>query len=218
MSQPGEKLFEREDASTRRRPSQMRAEQTVERIKRATLELIAKEGYAAASTNRIAERANVNIASLYRYFPNRQSIALALYESASAGLARLTHDWLTANMSTPVETGMRKLVILIMDYVDREQVALLRLRDEVPELRERARPMSLETLAYHPSRLYLERQLGPIDKATMNRKMFFVQNMGMGLIRQFVLDRPPGLSKAQFAAELTNLIIVYLRSRATVRP
>ncbi|MGQ0698409.1 MAG: TetR/AcrR family transcriptional regulator [Panacagrimonas sp.] len=217
MAPKDERLFEREDAPARRRPSQARAEQTVERIKRAMLELIDNEGYAAASTNRIAEHAKVNIASLYRYFPNRQSIALALYESASAGLARLTHDWLTANMSTPVESGMKKLVILIIDYVDREQVALLRLRDEVPELRERTRPMSLETLAYHPSRLYLERQLGPIDNATMNRKMFFVQNLGMGLIRQFVLDRPPGLSKAQFAAELTNLIIVYLRSPAAAR-
>lgn len=207
-------LFEREDAPTRRRPRQVRAEQTVERIKRAMLVLIEKEGYAAASTNRIAELAGVNIASLYRYFPNRQAIALALYEGASAGLASLTHEWLTANMSLPVEAGMKKLVILVMEYVDRHQVALLRLRDEVPELRERAQPMSLETLAYHPSRLYLERQLGRIDKATLSRKLFFVQNLGMSLIRQFMLARPTGLSRTQFVNELTGLIVAYLRSHS----
>lgn len=212
MVQPGTSLFEREDAATRRRPSQARAEQTVERIQKAMLELIAQEGYAAASTNRIAEQAGVNIASLYRYFPNRQAIALSLYENTSAGLARLTHQWLTANMAVPIETSMQRLIMLIMEYVDRHQVALLRLRDEVPELRERAAPMSLETLAYHSSRLYLEQQLGRIDKATLSRKLFFVQHLGMGLIRQFVLEQPPGLSKAQFAAELTDLVVLYLRS------
>lgn len=212
MAQPGSKLFEREQTLARRRPSQARAEQTVERIQKAMLELIAKEGYAAASTNRIAELAGVNIASLYRYFPNRQAIALALYESAASGLARRTHEWLTTNMSAPIETSLRRLIMLVMDYVDRHQVALLRLRDEVPELRERAQPMSLETLVYHPSRLYLEQQLGRTNKAALSRKLFFVQHMGMGLIRQYVLEKPRGISKAQFAAELTDLITLYVRA------
>lgn len=215
MAQPPGPLFEREDAPGRRKPRQPRSAQTVERIKKAMLALIEEEGYAVASTNRIAERAGVNIASLYRYFPNRPSIALALHESASAGLASVVHEWLTANMATPIETSLRKLVTLVMDYVEREQVALLRLRDEVPELRDGVQPMSLETLAYHPSRIYLEQQLGPMDKATANRKMFFVQNLGMGLIRRFVMERPAGLSKAQFTAELSQLIVLYLRSPAS---
>lgn len=216
MAQPRSKLFEREQTLARRSPSQARAAQTVERIQNAMLELIATEGYAAASTNRIAERAGVNIASLYRYFPNRQAIALALYERDSAGLAQLTHDWLMAHLSVPIESSMRQLIMLVMEYVDRHQIALLHLRDQVPELRERAQPMSLETLAYSPSRLYLEQQLGCIDKARLNRKLFFVQHMGMGLIRQYVLERPRGISKAQFAAELTNLVTLYLRAPARV--
>ena len=92
------RLFESEASPRRKRPQQARAQETVERIKQAMLDLIAEEGYAAASTNQIAKRAKVNIASLYQYFPNRQAIALALYEGSSAELAQRVHKSLLANM------------------------------------------------------------------------------------------------------------------------
>jgi AcrR family transcriptional regulator len=203
-------LFESEAPHGRRRPRQLRSEATVERIKHAMLQIIEREGYSAASTNRIAETAGVNIASLYRYFPNRASIALALYESALLGLSRIVHGWLTANLATAAEPQLHELIELVTDYVDREQVALLRLRNEVPELREGAQAMSLETLAYHPSRVYLEQHLGAMDKATLVRKMYFVQNVGMGMIRQYVLDRPADLPKSQFVKELAGLLVMYL--------
>lgn len=218
MSRIADPLFEPEDAHGRRKPVQHRSEATVERIKRAMLDLIGKEGYAAASTNRIADTAGVNIASLYRYFPNRQSIALALYESALLGLAKIVHEWLTSHVTAPAQPQLHELIELVTDYVEREQVALLRLRNEVPELREGAQAMTLETLSYHPSRVYLESQLGAMDKATVLRKMYFVQNVGMGMIRQFVLDRPAGLSKAQFVAELSSLLVMYLQAPAAPAP
>ena len=100
-------LFEPEAPHGRRRPRQLRSEATVERIKHAMLQIIERDGYAAASTNRIAETAGVNIASLYRYFPNRATNALALYESALLGLSRIVHRWLTANLTVAAGPKLR---------------------------------------------------------------------------------------------------------------
>ncbi|MDT8915737.1 TetR/AcrR family transcriptional regulator [Amycolatopsis sp. PS_44_ISF1] len=56
----------------------MRAELTRERILAAAAHVFAEHGYAAGTTNRIAERARVSIGSLYQYFPNKDAILAAL--------------------------------------------------------------------------------------------------------------------------------------------
>ncbi|PRY39696.1 TetR/AcrR family transcriptional regulator [Umezawaea tangerina] len=62
----------------RRKPRQVRGELTRERILTAAAHVFAEHGYAAGTTNRIAERARVSIGSLYQYFPNKDSILAAL--------------------------------------------------------------------------------------------------------------------------------------------
>ncbi|MFD9736003.1 TetR/AcrR family transcriptional regulator [Umezawaea sp. NPDC059074] len=52
----------------------MRAELTRDRILTAAAHVFAEHGYAAGTTNRIAERARVSIGSLYQYFPNKDAI------------------------------------------------------------------------------------------------------------------------------------------------
>ncbi|MCG8916377.1 TetR/AcrR family transcriptional regulator [Actinokineospora sp. PR83] len=62
----------------RRKPRQVRAELTRERILTAAAHIFAEFGYAAGTTNRIAERARVSIGSLYQYFPNKDAILAEL--------------------------------------------------------------------------------------------------------------------------------------------
>src|SRR5687767_16040596 len=62
----------------RRKPRQVRAELTRERILTAAAHVFAEFGYAAGTTNRIAERARVSIGSLYQYFPNKDAILAEL--------------------------------------------------------------------------------------------------------------------------------------------
>jgi len=57
-----------------RTPRQLRAAQTVEAIVTAAAQLLVQRGYAAASTNAIAERAGVSIGSLYQYFRHKDDI------------------------------------------------------------------------------------------------------------------------------------------------
>ncbi|WP_307873036.1 TetR/AcrR family transcriptional regulator [Paractinoplanes ovalisporus] len=56
----------------------MRAELTRERILASAAHIFAEHGYAAGTTNHIAEHARVSIGSLYQYFPNKDAILAAL--------------------------------------------------------------------------------------------------------------------------------------------
>ncbi|WP_181771244.1 TetR/AcrR family transcriptional regulator [Amycolatopsis pittospori] len=62
----------------RKQPRQVRAELTRKRILDAAAHIFTEYGYAAGTTNRIAERARISIGSLYQYFPNKDAILLEL--------------------------------------------------------------------------------------------------------------------------------------------
>ena len=59
-------------------PRQQRARAAVNRILRATGELLDDAGFDALTTTAVAERAGVNIATLYRYFPDKFALIEAL--------------------------------------------------------------------------------------------------------------------------------------------
>ncbi|MEX2202179.1 MAG: TetR/AcrR family transcriptional regulator [Dongiaceae bacterium] len=62
----------------RKSPRQARAQKTVERILATTADLLDEIGFDRVTTNMVAERAGVNIASLYAYFPNKYSLLHSL--------------------------------------------------------------------------------------------------------------------------------------------
>lgn len=74
----------------RKEPRQARGQAAVERILEATGELLEEFGYDGVTTIRIAERAGVNIATLYRYFPNKFAVLSALAERFDAERADAT--------------------------------------------------------------------------------------------------------------------------------
>ncbi len=62
----------------RKTPRQARAVETQARILDAARRVFARHGYAAGTTNRIAQQAGLSVGSLYQYFPNKDSIRTAL--------------------------------------------------------------------------------------------------------------------------------------------
>ena len=52
------------------------------------IRLIGEQGYEPTTLREIAEEANVSVGLLYRYFPSKRAVVLALYEDLSAEYAR----------------------------------------------------------------------------------------------------------------------------------
>ncbi|MFI7132637.1 TetR/AcrR family transcriptional regulator [Nonomuraea sp. NPDC050153] len=71
-------MSEKQRLHPRKQPRQARAELTRRRILKAAAHVFTEYGYAAGTTNRIAERARVSIGSLYQYYPNKDAILLEL--------------------------------------------------------------------------------------------------------------------------------------------
>ena len=67
-----------EQLKPRSRPVQKRAKQTVDRILESAAELVDEVGVVGFTTNLLAERADIRIRTIYRYFPSKLGILSAL--------------------------------------------------------------------------------------------------------------------------------------------
>lgn len=108
------KAAEESKRSTRvRTPVQQRSRQTYERILTAATDLIAEGGFEAFTTNAVAERAGVNIASLYAYFNDKYDILselIARFEEKRTGFLVAEMDALaTDNWREWVEEAIDKM-------------------------------------------------------------------------------------------------------------
>lgn len=67
-------------ASTRRAtPAQKRSERTFDRILEASLRILDRDGLAGFNTNAVSAEAEVNVSTLYHYFPDKNSILRELF-------------------------------------------------------------------------------------------------------------------------------------------
>jgi AcrR family transcriptional regulator len=133
------------DLSPRKEPRQARAKRTFERILEATAELLDEIGFDRLTTNLVAERACVNIGSLYAYFPNKyallNTLALRLSDRQTECIRNYLRD---ADPDTPwreVSDG----VVDVMVEVSRQMpgsIALQRALLAVPELHDAYRRTS----------------------------------------------------------------------------
>jgi AcrR family transcriptional regulator len=109
----------------RKTPRQARSRATFEAILGAAAQVFGREGYATATTDRIAARAGVSVGSLYQYFPNKDAILVALTERhIDAGFA-LIHELLAKAL-----TDRPALESLLRRFV----VAMIALHEHEPEL------------------------------------------------------------------------------------
>jgi AcrR family transcriptional regulator len=118
----------------RREPSQERSRDTVDAILDAAARVFERHGYAAGTTNRIAERAGVSVGSLYQYFPNKDAILVALtrrHLAEGRAIIGPLFDELTS-APPPLGDGLRRLAQAMID-LHRDEPGLHRvLFEETP--------------------------------------------------------------------------------------
>jgi AcrR family transcriptional regulator len=77
----------------RLKPTQQRAKESVELILRTTATLLDEVGMEGFTTNLLAERANIRVRTVYRYFPNKYAVIIALTEALAVQWDRWMTDY-----------------------------------------------------------------------------------------------------------------------------
>jgi AcrR family transcriptional regulator len=110
----------------RKSPSQERSRRTVNRILDAATRIFHEQGYTDATTNDIADEADVSVGSLYQYFPNKDALLVALTQRHIATTTTdLTNLLLDLPRDSDIETTFRIVVDFLVSQHDLDDLHLL---------------------------------------------------------------------------------------------
>ncbi|MBL1234013.1 MAG: TetR/AcrR family transcriptional regulator [Rhodobiaceae bacterium] len=130
------------DLDLKKRPLQKRAQVTYDKLLNVAALLLEAEGVERISTNMIAERANVTVPALYRYFPYKYALLRALADKLSESQLALVHKWaaeLSVYSSVQAAESIHQLIAQLVDVTAQQpgSLAVMRASSAVPILRER---------------------------------------------------------------------------------
>ena len=132
----------------RRTPTRARAHASVDAILTAAAELLVSQGYARATTNRIARRAGVSVGTLYQYFSGKDDVfdgvAERLFGHVLEGAARVV----AMPPATPLTVRLHQLIQVGLDCFARPP-GLVRALDTIPSPAFRERLDGAREAAVH---------------------------------------------------------------------
>ncbi|MFE2374213.1 TetR/AcrR family transcriptional regulator [Streptomyces sp. NPDC059398] len=192
----------------RKKPLQARSELTRQRILTAAAHVFAEHGYAAGTTNRIAEQARISIGSLYQYYPNKDAIlAELLNRHLDAGVAATQR--LEEERPGSLEEVIRGFVrVSIENHQDDPQ--LLRVMAEQgprsPELLERVSRSHRARVAY------TEELLGRYPEVRVDNMRVAARLVvsTVELIVHQLIAAPDSIGVPEFENELVAMLTRYL--------
>ncbi|MDP2275146.1 MAG: TetR/AcrR family transcriptional regulator [Archangium sp.] len=200
--------------SPRKKPTQARAQHTVESILRATAHILRTAGWDACNTNAVAKRAGVSIGSLYQYFPSKESLVTALAEEhAARGLGVLMEAVSAASggklsFEQTVRHYIRAMVAL--HAVDPKLHRVL--MEQVPRLKGGLDVMRrVSTPAAALVRSWLETQRKHLRAVDLDVATFTLVTAVEAVSHLQMLERPAKLDQELMVEELSQLVLGYLK-------
>lgn len=198
----------------RKRLKQSRSTSTVSSILTAAEELFTSKGYHNTTSDDIVQRAGVGIGSLYDYFPNKTSIALALLENTSTSIAGDSRRVFVEYGAEPVEISLPKVVREIFNKYKRHKNILISLVSEVPELRSTSELYSIDRLIQRASRIYLQMYEEEYPHRDMRVVHEFLNLLFTSSIKEYLAETAPPLTEDEFLDNLSRTILLYLTQPA----
>ncbi len=195
----------------RRKPTQARAQITVDAMLDAAVKLLKRGGASSITTNRIAATAGVSIGSVYQYFPNKHALFAALHErhirQVDAILRKRTAECAESSLEELVQAWIEGMAEA--HAKDPELAELL--QSEVPH---RAAGTAEFSIRLHTCfRAALAPHAGSFRRKTdLDTRTFITANMVEALGHALVSRRPRGLSLTRAKAESSKAILAYLAS------
>ena len=201
----------------RKTPSQGRARATVEAILEAAAYILVRDGWEKFTTNSVAERAGVNIASLYQYFPNKESVVAELQRRHIEKGRAAYPDMIAQLRSQPNLRAALKILIDVAVAEHRTNPKLHKVfAEELPRASRRVHGDRDKQLIASLANIL---EPYPIQVPNPDIALFLFRVIGHAAIHEAASERPDLLDNPLFAEELVTLIERYLvRDKQESRP
>lgn len=188
----------------RKRPLQERSVATVDAILQAATYILTKRGWAAFTTNEVAQKAGVNIASLYQYFPNKEAIVAELQRRH---IQAMRGRWPAPSPTPSLESNLRLMLDAVVDE-HRVNPALHRVfAEELPRaLRKEVPPGESESR-------WAETVAPLVKTPDLELSQFIAGVVVHSVIHEAATERPELLDHPLFVPELLRLLTSYLEGR-----
>lgn len=195
----------------RKEAQQVRSKQLVDTLMRATTRILVQEGYAALTTNRVADVAGVSVGSLYQYFPNKEALVQHLLTLHVDESLRVMRSEMSLLFGLPVERAVPAFVRLMIE-LHREDPALHRVFDEqLPRVGEFRRIEATIHEGLGLARAYLEAHRDELAPKNLELAAFVLVHTIESLTHAAVLTRPELLGTSELCDEISACIVRYLK-------
>jgi AcrR family transcriptional regulator len=197
-------------ARPRKQPKQERSRELVSSILDAAARVFVREGYARATTNRIAAAAGVSVGSLYQYFPSKDAIAVALLRRHRARVVATIAGNRTGMGEASLEARVLDLVRAAiaahgldpgLHRVLIEHVLRTSARREMLGFEDRIEEIIVENLSS---------ALEGIPASDLQLAAFILVRTVMTITHAAVVDRPEYAQDPRLVREVTRMIVGYL--------
>jgi AcrR family transcriptional regulator len=197
-------------AASRRKPTQLRARQTVEAILDAVTRILRRNDAAGVTTNHIAEVAGVSIGSVYQYFPDKRAIFEAIHGRHVEQIDRMVERTLVAHASSSLEEFVRAMVGAMIDAHAQDPELYALLMTQVAHGAAGAQDFAVRL--HGAFRLAIAARTRELKRGhDLDRLAFVTAHMVDALSHGAVLRRPPNVSLAAAREESVRAILAYLR-------
>ncbi|WP_223642737.1 TetR/AcrR family transcriptional regulator [Corallococcus sp. EGB] len=192
--------------SPRKMPTQERSRATVDALVQATADILVRDGSAKLTTNRIAERAGVNVASLYQFFPGKEALVAEVARRHAKEQRAAVREVLATRKFRTLEELIRTLVAMGFAAHAVNPKLHHALTQELP-----ARPARRWDAEDAP----MLEALGSFktDVPDPELALWLIDTVSHAVIHRAVVERPESLSQGLLQEELVTLLLRYLRRK-----
>lgn len=195
----------------RKAPRQARSQAMVEAILASAARVLIERGFAKTTTNQVAECAGVSIGSLYQYFPNKESLIVALHSRHTEQIYRAFDEVLRSDRSGSLSGAIRALV--------RAGLAAHQVEPQLHRILEKEFPFFDDGEGEAVGRIHacvrqmLEAHQGEVARQNRDLATWMVMQMLESLVHAAAIDPPHSFAAIDVEGAIADAIELYLTAR-----
>ncbi len=203
------------DFAPKKVATQRRSRETVNALVEACTRLLPELGFAGTTTNHIAERAGVGIASLYEYFPGKDAIVAQVAERLVQRVLSRLAEGSPSVLAAPASDAFRLWIELIYVTVERERDLVAVFSHQVPYTNRLEPIRTIGRTLLEFSQELRRHAGGRVREDLSNATLHLVINLVTSTILQLVHNPPADVTHRELLDELTRRVEQWMRAEGS---